>query len=114
MKKVFFQKILAVPTLTTLGFSSSLNNILDQKSTIRAIVRDAKTDAPLEYASVTVHKSSDSSAVGGSATGKDGALLIPNIPEGEYYVKISFIGYDKTIVPNVKISQTQKEVSLGT
>ncbi|MBA4406750.1 hypothetical protein C0389_05695 [bacterium] len=113
MKKMLFQVILALLTITTLGFSSSLRNVSDLNGHIRAIVRDAKTNAPLEYASVTVHKSSDSSAVGGSATGKDGELLIPNIPEGEYYVKVSFIGYDKTIVPNVKISQAQKEISLG-
>lgn len=113
MKRTLFQAILLVLTITTLGFSSSLNNFPDQKGTIRAIVRDAKTNTPLEYASATVHKSSDSSAVGGSATGKDGELLIPNIPEGEYYVKISFIGYDKTIIPNIKISQAQKEISLG-
>ncbi len=113
MKKVLFQVILTLLTTTTLVFPSSLNNILDQKGHIRATVRDAKTNAPLEYASVTVHKSSDSSAVGGSATGVNGELLIPNIPEGEYYLKVSFIGYDKTIVQNVKITQDQKEISLG-
>lgn len=113
MKKMIFQLIFALFTITTLTFPFSLTNILELSGHIRATVKDAKTNAPLEYASVTVHKSSDSSAVGGSATGKDGELLIPNIPEGEYYLKISFIGYDKTIVPNVRITQSQKEVSLG-
>ena len=107
MKKLLFQTLLVVILTTTYGFSHPLNGH------IKGVVRDAKTNAPIEYASVTVHKSSDSTAVGGSATGKDGELLIPNIPEGEYYVKVSFIGYDKTIVPNVKISQSQKEISLG-
>lgn len=107
MKKLLFQTLLVVILTTTYGFSRPLNGH------IKGVVRDAKTNAPIEYASVTVHKSSDSTAVGGSATGKDGELLIPNIPEGEYYVKVSFIGYDKTIVPNVKISQSQKEISLG-
>lgn len=84
------------------------------KGVIKAIVLDAKTNAPLEYANVTVHKSQDSSYVNGSATGKGGELLIPNIPEGQYYVKVSFIGYDKTIVPNVNVTKENYNISLGT
>lgn len=114
MKKLLFQTMLVVFAFTSPGFSHAFPNLPDSKGTIRATVLDAKTNAPIEYASVALYKSSDSTAVGGSATGKDGELLIPNIPDGEYYVKVSFIGYEKTVVPNIKISQAKKDISLGT
>lgn len=114
MKRILLQFIMIVFSFTSIGFSNTVSNLPDSKGTIRATVLDAKTNTPIEYASVTLHKSSDSTAIGGSATGKDGELLIPNVPEGEYYVKVSFIGYEKTLVPNVKISSAKKDISLGT
>lgn len=106
--------LFAVFVFMLTGFTSAFSIQPDTRGTIKAIIVDAKTNAPIEYASVTLHKASDSSAVGGSATGLGGELLIPNVPEGDYFVKVSFIGYEKTIVPNVKITQSKKDVSLGT
>ncbi len=80
---------------------------------IKAVILDGSNSAPVEYANATVHKSIDSLIVAGSASGKGGELIISNIPEGNYYVKVSFIGYDNTIIPDVAITQANKEVSLG-
>ncbi|MBM4171652.1 MAG: TonB-dependent receptor [Ignavibacteria bacterium] len=113
MKKVLLFFFLITTLSSLFGFSSLSNSESDAKGIIRAIIMDAKTNTPLEYANVTVHKSNDSTYVGGSATGKGGELLIPNLPDGEYYVKVSFIGYDKLIIPNVVVSKEKKEISLG-
>jgi len=84
-----------------------------KKGIIKAVIMDGKNNIPIEYANVTVHSSKDSAFISGSASGKNGELLIPNLPEGNFYVKVSFIGYDKTIIPNVAITPDKKEVSLG-
>jgi len=99
---------------TTAIYSYSGYKPDDKKGVIKALIYDANTNAPIEYANVTVYNAKDSSFVNGSASGKDGELLIPNIPEGRYYIKVSFIGYDKTIIPNIAISKNNLEVSLGT
>lgn len=113
MKKTLFLLFFMGFIFDTIGSPVSHEIAPDTRGTIKAVILDAKTNAPVQYASVTVHKSSDSSAVGGSATGVGGELLIPNIPEGDYYVKVSFIGYDKKIIPGVKITPAQKDISLG-
>lgn len=112
MKRVLF-------VLLVFSYLSVTNSILGEekidtrKGIIKAIIIDGKNNTPVEYANVTVHNSKDSTFITGSASGKNGELLIPNIPEGNYYVKVSFIGYDKTIVPNIAITPEKKEVSLG-
>lgn len=112
MKKLFLLLI-----FTTSLYSSTLlpggEKIDTKKGIIKAVIMDGKNNIPVEYANVTVHKSSDSTFITGSASGKNGELLIPNIPEGTYYVKVSFIGYDKTIIPNIAITPDKKEISLG-
>lgn len=80
---------------------------------IKAVIIDASTNSPVEYANVTLHNAKDSSYVTGSASGKGGELLIPNVPAGEYFVKVTFIGYDKAIVQHVIVSSEKKDVSLG-
>ena len=84
------------------------------KGVIKAVLHDAKTRAPIEYANVTVHNSKDSSFVNGTVSDKNGELVFYNLPEGEYYVKISYIGYEKKLIPGVNISLSKNEVSLGT
>jgi outer membrane receptor protein involved in Fe transport len=81
---------------------------------VKAVVIDAGTSSPIEYANVTIHNSSDSSFVNGTVTGNKGELLFNNLPEGKYYVKISYIGYEKKTISNVTISTDKNEVSLGT
>ena len=81
---------------------------------IKAVVLDAGTSSPIEFANVTLHNSNDSSFVNGTVTGNKGELLFNNLPEGKYYVQISYIGYEKKTISNVTISPDKSEVSLGT
>ncbi len=111
------KKLVLLLIFTTSLYSSTLlpggEKIDTKKGIIKAVIVDGKNNIPVEYANVTVHKSADSTFITGSASGKNGELLIPNIPEGTYYVKVSFIGYDKTIIPNIAITPDKKEISLG-
>lgn len=113
MKKLILFVLIATTSLYSSTFLPNDEKIDAKKGIIKAVIMDGKNNIPIEYANVTVHNAADSSFITGSASGKNGELLIPNIPEGNYYVKVSFIGYDKTIIPNVAITPDKKEISLG-
>lgn len=113
MKKILLLLFIAVVSLNASPLLPNDDKIDTKKGSIKAIIMDGKNNIPIEYANVTVHNSTDSTFITGSASGKNGELFIPNLPEGNYFVKVSFIGYDKTIIPNIAITEDKKEVALG-
>ena len=69
---------------------------------IKGKVIDIETDGPLEYATVSLFNSQDSTLVTGVITDTKGAFSIKAKP-GKYYAVIQFIGYEpKTININLK------------
>jgi len=109
MKEISYLLLLFFLTINTNAYSSGGNT----KGVIKAVLRDAKTNSPIEYANVTIHNSKDSSFINGTVSDKNGELAFYNLPEGEYYVKISYIGYEKKYIPGINISLSKNEVSLG-
>lgn len=85
----------------------------NQKGTVRAVLRDANSNIPIEYANVTIHNQKDSSFVNGTVSDKKGELVFTNLSVGEYYLKISYIGYEKKYVSNINITASIKNISLG-
>ncbi|MFA9214389.1 MAG: TonB-dependent receptor domain-containing protein [Candidatus Methylacidiphilales bacterium] len=82
-------------------------------ATILATFIDLKTNKPVEYATVSLVRVSDSAIVNGTTTTKKGEIKLENIAFGAYKLKASFIGY-KTLIGNVFVV-TPKElvVDLG-
>lgn len=113
MKKPFILFLLITASLNAYSILPNNEKIDSKKGIIRGTIIDGKNNIPIEYANVTVHNSKDSTFITGSASGKNGELLIPNLPDGNYYVKVSFIGYDKTIIPNIVITPEKKDVTIG-
>ena len=69
---------------------------------IKGKVIDIETDGPLEYATVSLFNSQDSTLVTGVITDTKGTFSIKAKP-GKYYVVIQFMGYEpKTININLK------------
>ena len=65
-----------------------------QNGTITGQILDDVDDKPLEYASVVVHNTIDSSIVTGVITNRSGSFIIENLTSGEYYIQTHFMGYD--------------------
>ncbi|SFE52811.1 Outer membrane receptor proteins, mostly Fe transport [Chitinophaga sp. CF118] len=66
---------------------------------------DAQTNAPVEYASVAILRSADSSVLTGMLSKTNGDFSFPEIAFGKYLVKVNFIGYEtvyKTVILNSK------------
>jgi outer membrane receptor protein involved in Fe transport len=80
---------------------------------IKGILIDSQTDSPVEFASVTLHNPKDSTAVKGCASGKTGEFILSGIPVGKYFLKVSYIGYEKKYVQNIAINNNKSEIDLG-
>lgn len=80
---------------------------------ITGVLNDASTKQQVEYASVVLFRSADSSLVTGSLTDAKGKFLIEKIAPGKYYIRVQFIGYENTIIPNLSISTKNADIKLG-
>lgn len=73
---------------------------------------DEATKAPMEYATVAVFNEKDSSLVTGSVTAQNGNFRITDVPVGDFYLRIDFMGYKTLIKSGVKITFDEPEVKL--
>jgi outer membrane receptor protein involved in Fe transport len=81
---------------------------------IRGKIVDDETKKPMEYVSVRIFRSRDSSLVNGGLTDNQGSFEIKNIPFGRYYAEIKFIGFKTKIVDSIFVTLRKSDVDLGT
>lgn len=80
---------------------------------VTGIVVDDLSGEGLEYATVSLSKTADSSIVAGGITDGKGKFSLEAPLKGNYFLTISFIGYlDKTI-PNISAGATDQAITLG-
>jgi hypothetical protein len=89
-----------------LTFCSSL---FAQNGSVSGFVKDAQ-NAPVAYANVLLLNAQDSTIIKGSSTEDNGFYKINAIPNADYILKISYIGYDEVS----KQITIDKDVSLET
>ena len=80
---------------------------------ISGTVNDAVTKEHVEYSSVVLFRSADSSLVTGAITDTKGRFSISNIASGKYYLKIQFIGYENLLIPGLTISSKTADIKIG-
>ena len=80
---------------------------------ISGALHDASTNEHVEYASVVLYRSSDSSMVTGALTDEKGKFLLEKLVPGKYYIRIQFIGYEAAAIPNLTISNKNADIKLG-
>lgn len=72
--------------------------------TVRGIVVDAKTNTPLEYASVSLLEEPSLSAF----TDSMGRFQIRHVPVGRYNIQTSFMGYHPNIINEVMVTSSKE------
>lgn len=80
---------------------------------VSGTVKDALSKKVMEYTSVALHNSKDSSLVTGIISDKMGEFQLDNIPLGNYYLKVSFIGYTNYIKDSIRLYPGNMELNLG-
>ncbi len=77
-------------------------------------VFDKKSGAAIAYASVTLHKTSDTALVNGAVTTDNGSFSIDKVPYGSYLLRVSFMGYETYNHPTpVRLSASAPTVNTG-
>ena len=71
---------------------------------VSGVLEEEGSKTNLMYANVGVLKVEDSTFVRGASTDDKGKFTITNVPTGEYYLRVSSIGYQSTYVL-VKVPQ---------
>jgi outer membrane receptor protein involved in Fe transport len=77
-------------------------------------VVDQATSNPLDYVSVKLFSSKDSSIVSGIYTDLEGKFLLEKIPQGIYFMKFTFIGYEQLSSESLTISTALRVLNAGT
>lgn len=77
------------------------------QTTITGIVYDFNTSKPLEFANIVLLSLPDSVQVTGTVTNSKGNFELTGIKNGEYTLRISFIGYENHHVNNLKVNNNR-------
>lgn len=81
---------------------------------IEGQVFDSGASAPVEFANITVFNPVDSSMITGGLSDAEGKFHLKDIPVGDYYIVVHFIGYNKIVISNLEITSQKKHIDLGT
>jgi len=84
------------------------------KLAIEGKILDDKNQQPVAYANVSIYNQADSSLVKGAITNEKGEFGINDLHPNDYYVKVSYIGYQNKLVNKVSLTKDKPKVSLGT
>jgi outer membrane receptor protein involved in Fe transport len=100
-------------SIATLVIFMSFSFSIFSQVTMSGIVKDKKDNLPLPYVSVTLKSSKDSSFVTGGVTNEEGLFALTNIKQGEYYIQVSYVGY-QSIKKSVLVGTLSSFLNLGT
>lgn len=84
-----------------------------QMGAIHGIVSE-RENMPLEYATVALKSSEDSSLVTGTITNSEGVFFLEKIPYGTYFLEVDFIGFESMAFYDITLSKEQPSYDAGT
>ena len=81
---------------------------------ISGSVIDLTTNQIMEYATISLLKTGETTPVNGAITDLEGNFIITGVKPGNYRVEASFIGFDTKTIEDIKVSPKTPNVDLGT
>jgi len=81
--------------------------------TLSGKIIEQSTKEPMQFVNVALYHTNDSSLVSGVVTDKNGAYTFTNVSEENFYLQISFIGFETIITPAFSVS-TASQIDKGT
>jgi iron complex outermembrane receptor protein len=103
MKKNF-TKILITLLLLTGGTATLFAQTAKPAGKIAGLLQDEK-GKPMDFATVSLLKASDSTTVKGTLSNESGAYLIDHITKGSYIIKATVVGYEKAVSKPISIAE---------
>ncbi|HEX3007224.1 MAG TPA: TonB-dependent receptor [Bacteroidales bacterium] len=91
----------------------SLESFAQPSFRIEGKLRSFTENKPVEFASIALHHLPDSTLVTGAVSDTTGKFSIANLKAGNYFIKVSCIGY-KTIIKNgISLSSSSPQFNMG-
>ena len=82
--------------------------------TIKGVVIDSATGAPIEFASVVLYKASTKKMISGAQTEeKTGLFTIEQLPFGKYFIRVSTMGYLPKKTDTIEITEQKPTQFIG-
>jgi ferric enterobactin receptor len=104
MKKIYILVFLIISFITVKAQSNGK---------VSGRVVDAATKQPVEYATISIFKTGTASPFNGSVSDAKGDFTINNIANGEYTIRVDFMGYASNTIDHIMISDAAHTVSLN-
>lgn len=104
-----FPLILALLVFSITSFGQTII-----KGKITGTVKDSVTKIPVDFATVTIFKAGTKIPIAEVITDANGSFNLANLSIGDYRIFVDFMGYQRKIVEELKISSTINTVKLGT
>ena len=102
--------ILAVVKALSLLFTFYLfSHMAFSQGQLSGIVKDKSSQKRIEFASVAIYKSSDSTLLNGGITDVEGSFMINNLPQGSFYAVVSFLGYKSQTISGILLGRNEKK-----
>lgn len=94
-------------SLFTILFIFSISKSFAQQltQTIRGVVIDNASNAPVPFASVVIL---NTNPMLGTTTDTSGNFKIPNVPVGRYDVQVSFVGYEPSVLREINVASAKE------
>lgn len=87
--------------------------IYAQSGKISGKIIDNADETAIEFGTITLFASQDSTVVSGTVSSEDGSFLLDKLPFGNFYLRANFIGYDAFIVSDIKLDASNAVTDLG-
>lgn len=81
--------------------------------TVLGGIVDSNSVNPIEFSQVLLFNSKDSSFVAQQFTDNSGAFNFSNLKRGNYFLKISFLGFESKIIADINLSEAKKKIDFG-
>lgn len=93
-----------------------LNVAFSQSSSgaaVFGVVEESETKEPMEFVNVVLYKVDDKTMVDGKSTDHEGQFRFTGVPAGQYYVEVSFIGFETKKSRTFSIAGPADQVDLN-
>ncbi|MHA6246440.1 outer membrane beta-barrel protein [Pontibacter sp. CAU 1760] len=81
---------------------------------VSGTLAEGANNKPIGFANVVLLSLPDSSLVTGATTDIEGKFILERVPAGRYVLRASMVGYPTRFVPDIRVTQAQPQVALGT